>query len=63
MEKVDLLLAKNRQSHRTENYENTGLVLRRGQSFDIEITLAQVYDEAAKHQITLELWWGKLNSI
>ncbi|XP_033631824.1 protein-glutamine gamma-glutamyltransferase K-like [Asterias rubens] len=58
VEKVDLLLAKNRQSHRTENYENTGLVLRRGQSFDIEITLAQVYDEAAKHQITLELWWG-----
>ncbi|XP_038056774.1 protein-glutamine gamma-glutamyltransferase K-like isoform X2 [Patiria miniata] len=52
---VDLLTAKNQPAHHTDPYEYGGLVVRRGQAFDVEITLAKNDDAVV---LTVELWWG-----
>ena len=50
---------KNQPGHHTDQYENPDLVVRRGQDFDLGLTLAKPYDPAAGHSLSLELWWGE----
>ncbi|XP_022079687.1 protein-glutamine gamma-glutamyltransferase K-like [Acanthaster planci] len=58
VESVDLQTAKNRPAHRTDKYEYAGLVVRRGQAFEVEINLTKQYDAAAGHRVFIEMWWG-----
>ncbi|XP_022079686.1 protein-glutamine gamma-glutamyltransferase K-like [Acanthaster planci] len=60
VESVDLQTAKNRPAHRTDKYEYAGLVVRRGQAFEVEINLTKQYDAAAGHRVFIEMWWGDI---
>ena len=62
VESVNLFKVKNAPLHHTEKYENSELVVRRGQAFDVEVILAKDYNETAGHSVSVELQWGKLKS-
>lgn len=40
---VDFLRGKNRQAHRTSDYEIPNLIIRRGQQFDVSITFDRTF--------------------
>ncbi|XP_033113463.1 protein-glutamine gamma-glutamyltransferase K-like [Anneissia japonica] len=62
IQSYDLQYSTNQTGHRTEQYENKELVLRRGQPFKVDITLNRDYD-GGKHKLSAELRWGKTPKI
>ncbi|XP_033113458.1 hemocyte protein-glutamine gamma-glutamyltransferase-like [Anneissia japonica] len=57
IQSYDLQYSTNQTGHRTEQYENKELVLRRGQQFKVDITLNRDYN-GEKHKLSAELKWG-----
>ncbi|XP_071951688.1 hemocyte protein-glutamine gamma-glutamyltransferase-like [Antedon mediterranea] len=58
----DLNLDANQKNHRTDEYENKELVVRRGQVIKVDVTLNRDYD-VSKHKASAELKWGNTPKI
>ena len=58
MIQLDLLEDENKKAHRTDEYETEEMVLRRGQSFNMEVTLHRDFMKGSD-EISLEFLMGK----
>ena len=56
---VDFLRTKNRQEHRTSDYEIPNLIIRRGQQFDVSITFDRTFS-CQDDDLVLKFVTGKL---
>lgn len=59
---IELHGKENRRNHHTEKYENSNLIIRRGQSFDVTVAFNRAYNSRTD-DIILQFAVGKLNKI